>query len=256
MRKIPVGLQTYSVRDYLSEDYEGTLKRIADIGYPYLEIGGFGPYNSNEWNEVLEKYHLQILSNHIQIEMLEESLNHIMEFNRSIGNHRIVCPYLREERRQDLDGYRSVADSLNKIGKKCRERGFELYYHNHAFEFTDYEGKCGFDVLIAETDPELVQFEVDTCWVKFGGQDPADFIRRLAGRCKIIHLKDLEAGEKVVFREVGAGILDFEKIFKAACEAGTEYFVVEQDVCPKDSLECVADSFANIQKIAQKIGMK
>lgn len=256
MRNIPVGLQSYSVRDYLSEDYEGTLKKIAEIGYRYLEIGGFGPYNSDEWNEILEKYQLKILSNHIQIEMLEESLNHIMEFNHAIHNHRIVCPYLREERRQDLEGYHRVADSLNKIGKKCKERGFELYYHNHAFEFTDFDGKCGFDVLIEETDPDLVQFEVDTCWVQFGGRQPQDFIRKLSGRCKIIHLKDLEAGEKIVFREVGAGILNFQSIFEAAVEAGSEYFIVEQDVCPKDSLECVKDSFENIQKIKRELGME
>lgn len=253
MNQIPVGIQTYSVRDYLSEDYEGTLKKIADIGYHNIEIGGFGPYNSDEWNEVLRKYDLNILSNHIQIEMLEESFNHIAEFNKSIGNHRIVCPYLREERRQDLESYKRVAESLNKIGGKCKEKGFELYYHNHAFEFTDYDGTCGFDILIRETDPELVRFEVDTCWVKFGGKDPADFIRGLKGRCNIIHLKDLEAGDKVVFREVGAGILNFGEIFEAALESGVENFVVEQDVCPKDSLECIADSYKNIEKIWSEI---
>ncbi len=255
MRLIKTGLQTYSVRDHLSEDYEGTLKRIADMGYRYIEIGGFGPYNSDEWNTILKKYGLSIISNHIQIEMLEESLNHILEFNRSIGNHRIVCPYLREERRQDIDGYRSVARSLMKIGKKCRDNGFSLYYHNHAFEFTSYDGKTGFDVLIEETDPELLQFEVDTCWVKFGGDNPADFIKRLSNRCEIIHLKDLEEGDKLVFREVGSGILDFSAIISAAEQAGTQFMIVEQDVCPTDALECVKKSFDHIESVKSKIGM-
>ena len=187
--------------------------------------------------------------------MLEESFNHIAEFNRSIGNNRIVCPYLREERRQDLDGYRSVARTLNKIGKKCKDIGFEFYYHNHAFEFKDYEGKCGFDILIEETDPELVRFEIDTCWVKFGGRNPAKFIKSLAGRCQIIHLKDLEAGDKIVFREVGEGIIDFNDVFRACSNSSVDWFVVEQDVCATNALECVETSLCNINKLKSNIGI-
>ena len=199
-QQFPVGLQLYTVRDHLSRDYRGTLARIAEMGYRHIEMGGFGPFGVGEWNEVLRQYGLSVCANHIQIEMLEESFSHIAEFNEAIGNRRLVCPYLREERRSDLADYRRTAGTLNSLGRLCRDRGFEFYYHNHAFEFTDLGGTCGFEVLTAETDPELVQFELDTYWVAFGGQDPADWIARLKGRCGVLHLKDMDAKDRQVVK--------------------------------------------------------
>lgn len=253
MINIPVGLQTYSVRDFLDENYLKSLQKIADIGYDCIEIGGFGPYTTSEWKNVLSETGLSIVANHIQIEMLEESFNHIIEFNRAISNHRIVCPYLREERRQDLEGYKAVAKVLNKIGKKCKEQEFDFFYHNHAFEFTDYNGKCGYDILINETDPNYVQFEIDTCWVKFAGRDPVETLVSLAGRCDIIHLKDLEDGKKIVFKEIGAGILDFNKIISKARDIGVKCLIVEQDVCMRNAFDCVADSYNEIKKISENL---
>lgn len=249
MKTFPIAMTTYTMREPLSADYEPTLARIAGIGYSAIEIGGFGPYSTAEWNRVLERLGLSILSNHIAIEMLEESFSHIIEFNRAIGNHRIVVPYLREERRQSAQDYLRVADSLNRIGRRCKENGFDLFYHNHAFEFTDFNGRTGMDILIGETDSSLVQFEVDTCWVRYGGADPAQFIRALKGRCQLIHLKDLEAGSQIVFREVGEGIVDFGSVLSACRDSEVEWLLVEQDTCPTDPFDCITTSLRNIDRL-------
>lgn len=253
---IPVALQVYTIRDEVSKNYEAALEKVSKMGYEGLEIGGFGPYSSEEWNKILKKLNLKIVSNHIQIETLEESFNHIAEFNLSIGNSRIVCPYLREERRESLEDYKRTADSLNQIGAKCKSKGLKLFYHNHAFEFKEYDGKKGMDILFENTDPELVMFEIDTYWVKYAGMDPTDLIKAYNGRCGIIHLKDMEATEKRSFAEVGEGCLDFHSIMKAAVEAGADWFIVEQDICKRPSLESAGISVKNIRKIKNEIGLK
>lgn len=252
MRNIPVAAQTYTLRDELSKDYEGTIEKVVQIGFNAIEIGGFGPYTTEEWNTLLNRLNLSIVSNHIQIEMLEESFNHIVEFNHAIGNHRLVCPYLREERRQDAEDYKRTAESLNNIGRKCKNKGFELFYHNHAFEFQKFDGQYGLDILFNYTDPQLVKFELDTCWIRYGGEDPAQYIEKYAGRCQIIHLKDLTADKKLTFTEVGEGIIDFDSIFRASVKAGVEWFIIEQDVCRRPSLESVRISLENIKRIKEK----
>ena len=255
MRNIPVALQVYTIRDVASEDYAGTLEKVAKMGYKGLEIGGFGPYNSGEWNSLLESLNLEIISNHIPIETLEESFNHIAEFNLSIGNKHIICPYLREERRTDADDYKRVAEGLNKIGLKCKEKGMHLSYHNHGFEFINYNGKTGMDILFEDTDPELVKFELDTYWVTYGGEEVSQYMKKYAGRCEVLHLKDMANDEKKSFSEVGEGRLDFHTIMKTAVEIGVQNFVVEQDICKRPPLESVEISLKNIKKIKADIGM-
>jgi sugar phosphate isomerase/epimerase len=250
---IPVAAQTYTLRDELNKDYAGTLEKVAHLGFNAIELGGFGPYTVDEWNSILGRLHMSVISNHIQLEMLEESFNHIAEFNLAIGNHRLICPYLREERRFDAEDYKRTAESLNSIGRKCMDNGIEFFYHNHAFEFTKYGDQYGLDILIERTDPQLVRFELDTCWVKYGGEDPAQYIRKCKNRCQLIHLKDLTVDKKLTFAEVGEGIVDFEGVFQASQAAGVEWFIIEQDVCRLSQIDSVKLSLENIQKIKQKV---
>ncbi|MDO8686109.1 MAG: sugar phosphate isomerase/epimerase [Clostridiales bacterium] len=255
MKKIPVGLQVYTVNDQMQKDYAGTIEKIVRMGYDEIEIGGFGPFSIDEWNALLKKLNIKITSNHVALELMEASFNHIAEFNLAIGNKNLVCPVLREERRPDADGYKRTAAVLNSIGNKCREKGMTLHYHNHAFEFQKFDGKYGLDILFENTEPGLVMFQIDTYWVKYGGEDPAEYIKKFAGRCGMIHLKDMLGDEKRSFAEVGEGILDFNTIFKTAVEVGVETFIVEQDICRRPSLESAKLSIDNIGKIKKETGL-
>jgi len=255
MKNVQVGLQVYTVSDELRNNYVHALEKIAAIGYSVIEIGGFGPFSIAEWKKTLKDLNLSVVANHIPFEMLEESFNHIAEFNLGIGNRNIVCPYLREEVRQNADGYKRVAESLNRIGEKCKSQGMALHYHNHSFEFMKFDGKCGLDILFDETEPQLVMFELDTYWVTHGGADPAEYFKKFAGRCRLVHLKDMTADEERTFAEVGEGMIDFTNLFRIAGETEIECFIVEQDICKRPSLESAKISFENIKKIAQNSGI-
>jgi sugar phosphate isomerase/epimerase len=255
MRNIPVALQMYTIRDEAGKDYETALAKVAGMGYEGLEIGGFGPYSSDEWKEILKRYNLKIIANHIPIETLEESFNHIAEFNLAIGNRQIVCPYLREERRENEDDYKRTSETLNNIGVKCKEKGLQLHYHNHAFEFQMFGAKNGLDILFENTDPDLVKFEIDTYWVKYAGKEPLELMLKYRSRCTLLHLKDMEISAKRSFAEVGEGCLDFEAIMRTAIALGVELLIVEQDICKRPSLESVRISLENIKRIKQEIGI-
>src|SRR5690606_40440332 len=107
-------------------------------------------------------------------------------------------------------------------------------------------------MLIEETDPDLVKFEIDTYWVKKGGEDPAEYMKKLNNRCPLLHIKDMEPGEEQFFAEVGEGILNFEEIFKVAEEIGTEWIIVEQDLCRRDEFECIKTSYENLEKMGDR----
>lgn len=249
MRNIPVALAIFTVGDELNKEYYKTLEKIKQIGYDYIEIGGFGAFNTKEWNRTLDELELEIISNHIGIEMLEQSFNHVAEFNLEIGVRNLVVPYIREERRIDADSYKRVAESLNIIGSKCNANGMKLHYHNHSFEFAIFDGKTGHQILIENTDPKYVSFQLDTYWLYHGGQNPKEYIKTYGSRVRLIHLKDMLDDEKKSFAEVGEGILNFNEIFKEADQSNTEYFIVEQDVCRRHSLESIRLSIENIKRI-------
>jgi sugar phosphate isomerase/epimerase len=257
MKDIPVALQVYTVRDELAKDYGKTLENVRGIGYENIEIGGFGAFNTNEWNKIVRRLEFgEIVSTGFEIDMYEQSLNPIMEFCLGAGIKRLVVPYLREERRSSEEGYKRVADTLNQIGLKCSEKGISLHYHNHSFEFQKYGDMTGHEILLENTDPRYVWFEFDTYWLQHGGQNPADYIRKYANRLEILHLKDMLNDENKSYAEIGEGIIDFKEVFKAASDANIKWLIVEQDICSRPSIECAKLSLENIKKLKAEIGMK
>jgi len=178
--------------------------------------------------------------------MLEDELDAIMGYSLEIGNPYVVCSFLPEDRREDEAGLRTTAQSLNRIGAACMERGLQFCYHNHAFEFETFGGRYGLDILYDATEPHLVRAEVDTYWVQFAGLDPAELIRRYGERVTLVHLKDMDPQDRS-FAEVGEGTLDWEAIFAASEEARTEWYVVEQDHCKRPPLQSVCLSLKNLR---------
>jgi sugar phosphate isomerase/epimerase len=167
---------------------------------------------------------------------------------RTLGCDYAVVAYVVEERRQNLEQVRQVAAILNRNGEICRDAGLRFAYHNHAFEFAPLDGITMFDILLAETDPELVAFELDLYWLRYAGIDVAGMLRRLSGRVPLVHIKDMAASQQREPAPVGEGIFEWPGVLAECASAGAEWYVVEQDN-PTDSLAEVERSLRNLERL-------
>ncbi len=247
MPKLPIALQMYTVRDDAERDYAETLRQVAKIGYAGVELAGRGGLSLHGLRDALLETGLRVCGSHTGIDQIEGSLAQVVEENQAVGNTRVVVPYLSEDRRQGSDGYKKTAAKLNELGELLQAHGLSLAYHNHDFEFKiQDDGRTGEDILLAETDPMLVKFEVDSYWVLVGGQDPVAFIRAHTGRVPLLHVKDRDTTDGS-FAEVGTGDLPLDALIAAAPEVGVEWLIVEQDQCKRPPLEAVKISYDNLK---------
>jgi len=159
----------------------------------------------------------------------------------------MVCAYLSEAERGDLDHYKYVADQLNIAGERCKKSGIQLCYHNHNFEFEKQGDTYPYDILMA-TDKDLVKMEMDIYWIKKAGQDPIALFNKHPGRFPLWHVKDMDNTPARDFTEIGNGIIDFKEIFKYKNKAGMKYFFVEQDKCPGTPFDSITKSIKYIKK--------
>ncbi len=257
-----IGIQLYTLRNELQKDTPGTIQGVADAGYRQGEMFGFP--NCDAVIAAARRSGLELHSSHFEWDSVVNptdagysDFKRILEKAREVGLSHLVIPYLAEKNRQTLDDYKKVAEHANRAAALARKAGIQLAYHNHAFEFQPREGgRTGFDVLVAEFGPEM-QFEIDAFWVKVGGVEPVDLMRRLAGRISQVHLKDLKAGLTLpafgslpndAFKELGEGIIPTEPILVAARAAGVKHCHVEQDQSP-DPLASIRRSIAHLRKL-------
>jgi sugar phosphate isomerase/epimerase len=244
--KFPIALQPYTIRDELQQDYLGSLTKVAAIGYQGVELGPPpAGISLAQFKQHLAQIGLQVIGSHARIEQLTSGLDAQIDYLHEVGGRYIGLSYRFDSRQQVLE----AAERFNQIGANCRQRGIQFLYHNHNWEFTRFDGEYALDLLLEATDPELVKLELDTYWVKRGGEEPVAYLRRLHGRCPLLHIKDMEPGEEQFFAEIGEGVLDFDAIFRAARAAGTEWLVVEQDACRRPPFESIAISYHNLQKM-------
>jgi sugar phosphate isomerase/epimerase len=248
MTNLPIALQLYTVRDQTALDFPGTVRRVAEMGYAGVELAGDGGLSAQEMAALLAETGLELAGNHVPLDRMTSSLDEVIAFNQAIGATYVGVPFLGQEHRSEA-GFRAAAEAMNRAGAALRDAGLALYYHNHAFEFEPLGGTTGMEILLGETDPELVGFECDVYWVQYGGQDPAAFIEANAGRFPLIHLKDMVGeGDQRTFAEVGEGTLDFAAIFGAAESQGAAWYIVEQDICKGSSLESAKLSLENLKR--------
>ncbi|GLX71284.1 sugar phosphate isomerase/epimerase family protein [Paenibacillus glycanilyticus] len=247
MSKFSVAVQPYSVRDHLSKDYIGTLKQIAEIGYQGIELGPPpAGITIEEQKRFLDQIGLRTIGFHAGIEELASNPEGIADYLEAVDAEKYVALSYHFDSEEDL---LVKAAKLNEIGNRLRKRGVQLLYHNHDWEFKTYNGVSQLDRLLQETDPDLVKLELDTYWVKRAGLDPVEYLSKLHGRCPLLHIKDMEAGESAFFAEIGEGILDFKAIARTAREVGTEWLVVEQDLSRRDPIESLAISYKNLKNL-------
>lgn len=241
-----IGVQLYTVRSLMEKDFAGTLKAVADAGYQEVEFAGYFDHPPEEVKALLERVGLEAPASHVSLEALSGDLAGTIEAARTVGHRYLVCPWLAPEDRLSIERYKELAAVWNRVGQACRDAGLRFGYHNHDFEFEAIGGRMPFDVFLEETDPELVDFEIDLFWIAKGGQDPLRYFERYPGRFALCHVKDMAADGEMV--EVGRGEIDFAAIFAHAEQAGLKHFFVEHDE-PADPLASIATSYRHLEAL-------
>ncbi len=248
MGKPRVALQMYTVRDEAAKDFAGTMRKVGQIGYAGAELAGTGGLSAKELKALCDESGLVPVGSHVGIADFEKQLNQVIEYYGTVGCKFVGVPALPGDMRNPA-GFRRAAAIMNQAGAELKKVGMAMYYHHHAFEFERVEGERGIDILLKETDPALVSIETDVYWTQYGGEDPAALIRANSGRFRLIHLKDMiGSGDKRTYAEIGEGIIDFQAIFAASEAQGAEWYIVEQDICQRPSLESAALSLKNLKK--------
>ncbi len=235
-----IGAQMYTVNAFTKtcDGISETLKKIADIGYEYVQVSGTCPYDPTWLKSELDKNGLKCVITHTPVENAEES----------IKNHNILdCKYVGLgwydfQNGETSEAYKGFLDKYKPIAKELKAGGKYFMYHNHDHEFKLYNDKILLQHLVDDFSADELGFTLDTFWVQVGGGEPSDWIERLSGRVPCIHLKDYAYGKKMA--PIGEGNLNWDRIFKKAEKSGTEYLLVEQDDCNgEDPFECLSRSY-------------
>lgn len=268
--KFPIALQLYSVRNELAEDFAGVLRQVKALGYEGVEFAGLYGHSAAEVKALCQEIGLVPVSAHVPfVDMMADP--DLLKVYAEIGCEFVVIPYLTEEYRPGQPRFQEVIDGAKLLGEKANALGMKLCYHNHDFEFVKVNGEYALDILYKEVPASLLQTQLDTCWVNVGGENPAAYVRKYAGRAEIVHLKDF-AGSKsekmyaligiddgkdsddtgaFEFRPVGYGKQDFPAILAAAEDAGAKWVVVEQDQpsMGKTPIECAKMSIDYLRNL-------
>jgi len=254
-----IGLQLYTVRDAMGKDAAGTLARVAEIGFNSVEATyGEGKYYGTDpkvFAQLIKQNNLIAPSAHYLLGEEAKSQGTLLngwdkaaDDAASIGQKFMICAWLSPNERGSLDHYKKLADDFNRAGEISKKAGLQFCYHNHDFEFIQENGKYPYEILLENTDKNLVKFEIDLYWLTRAGQDPVALIDKHPGRFPLWHVKDMDRTEKKMFTEVGNGVVNFKRIFEHTKKAGLKYFFVEQDICPGDPFNSITQSISYIKK--------
>lgn len=263
-----VGLQLYSIRDVLAAEpgkFETVMQQVKNMGYDGVELAGLYGLTPEYIRDTLKNIGLIPISAHVPLAEMTADLEAVIRTYQIIGCPFIVVPYLPEELRPNTPGYMPTLAQIEKIGMRVKAAGMQLLYHNHDFEFATLpDGRFALDHIYATISPAILQTELDTCWIKVAGQEPADYLKKYAGRCPVVHLKDfvkegkpsnlyqligaqteetIDNGGFFQFRAVGSGQQDWQTILDAVVDAGANWVIVEQDESyESSSMDCARES--------------
>lgn len=234
-----IGLQLYSLRTEMAADFEGTLARLAELGFKEMEFAGYFDKSPNEVRRILDAYGLISPAAHIPLNAIQDNLSEVIDTAAAIGQKYIVLPFLVGDDR-NYDNYARIADLLNRSGEQAKSAGIKMGYHNHSFEFDKHDGRMGYDVLLEQTDKDLVFFEMDLYWAANAGVDAAEYFRKYPSRFPMLHVKDRMADGSMA--DVGRGTIDFSSIFTLGEIGGFEHYFIEHDN-PSDGFNSIAYSY-------------
>lgn len=270
----PPGLQLFTLFGIIDEDVDGTLKRVAEIGYKEIESafskkGGYYGMSAKDFKNTLSGLGMNWVSHHVlgapfklppgakmptdangkpitipPMKNLKENMQELVDSVAEVELPYLVCANIPTNSLEEL---KSSLEILNNTGEACRKANIQFCYHNHDMEFKTVEGKIPYDLMLSELNKDNVKFELDLAWATKAGADPVELFRQHPGRFPLWHVKDLDEGYKNIV-PVGDGTIDFKRIFAAASSAGMKHFFVEHDM-PKDAFSSITTSIANLKKI-------
>lgn len=227
------GIQLWSVRDDMAKDAKGTLKQLATAGYKQIESfegdqGIFWGMSNTDFKKYMDELGMNIVSSHCDT---KKDFQAKAEQAASIGIKYLITPWIGPQK--SMDDWKKIVEDFNKNGEICKKAGIRYAYHNHAYSFQPVDGQLPQDYMMANTDPGLVDFELDIYWVVTGGKDPIEYFQKYPNRFRLCHVKDrsktLPATEENASCDLGTGSIDYSKILKVAKDNGMEYFIVEQE---------------------------
>jgi len=255
MSSVKIGIQLIVFGDKERKDLDGVLKDCKKAGYDCIETGFlFDTYSVRQLQETCEKYKLEYAGVHGGFDNFrkEENVNKLIKNTLDVGAKYLICSGVGKGK--GLEGFKEAIPIFNQVGKKCKEASLTFCYHNHYFEFEEFDGIKGMDLLGKETDPELVKFNIDVAWVHIGGEKPEEFIKKYKDRCGYYHFKDaiikgkppLTTGDAVTkavtWTELSKGDVDLKSAYESAKRYNPEYIIYEQDVTQIPVLQAITES--------------
>ena len=249
-----VGLQLYTVKEDVARDFIGTLKAVADMGYDGVEFAGVPEQPASEVRKVIVDLDLSVAGIVVPMAQLDDkaAFQAAVEYSHCIGSTTVLFPWLDDHFRGCAEAYRWTAALLGKFGTDCNDTGLRFLYHTHGYEFENYAGATGLDILMQETSPDVLGLEIDTYWVQHGGADPVDVYRRYSERCNSIHFKDMNNPVEKRDVEVGDGVVDTPGMLAAAVGQPANWFVVEQEMFDRPPLESARISCENLKRLVKE----
>jgi len=247
-----IAVQLYTLREECASDFPATLREISQIGYGGVQFAGFHGHDPKALKEILDETGLKAAGLHVGLDELLERGDQVADEAEVLGTIDIICPGIAEAIRTE-GGYKGVRSDLNAIAAKLKDRGIRISYHNHAFEFeTKVDGKDALSYLLEPVPGNEILAELDVFWLKKAGHDPVAFFEPYGGRMPIVHLKDMTDDEEATFAPIGTGVIDFAPIIEWGETSGVEWYVVEQDSCKTDPMDCVRTSYGNLLSLMEQ----
>jgi sugar phosphate isomerase/epimerase len=247
-RKIEkIGLQLYTVRNQMQDDFDGTLAKVAGIGYREVEFAGYFGRSPKDVKASLDRAGLVSPSAHFNSTYLGEQWPGVLESAGVIGQRYVVCSSVEEKLRQQPGAWQRIAEMFNQAGEAARKAGIQFAYHNHSFEFNAVEGKLPYDILLDGTDPNLVKMEMDLYWAVNAGADPLAYFNRYPGRFSLVHVKGRDQGGNMT--QVAAdNSIDWKALFAQSEKAGIRHYFVEHDN-PQVPMDSIRASYAYLHDL-------
>jgi len=251
----PLGVQLYTVRDLAEKNLPDVLKQIRAIGYQEVETyWNVYTHPAKELRHMIDDAGLSVPSGHFNYDGFEGKF----EYAKELGLDWMVCPMLPQSLWSSWEGFHAAAKQFNEWGKRAQGMGMRFAFHNHDYEFKVFNGKTGYQILLDDTDPELVYYEMDCYWIAQSGNDPVEMLHHLGRRVRMLHLKDRKPGfpasndmgeSSSHFTEVGHGSLNWKAILDTARQMNIEYYFVEQDQTPGNPIDSIRESYQYLRTI-------
>jgi sugar phosphate isomerase/epimerase len=272
-----LGVQLYTIRDFMQQDFEGSLAKVSEIdtkklNWPVslklpLAQSLTGLIRLNGSSARFDAMDFTSPSTHVSFDCLNSAnFPKVLEASRLIGNRYIVMPWIEEKDRKQSDIWKRASDAFNRAGEACSKAGIQFAYHNHWFEFLPVNGKLPYDFLLESCDPDLVKMQLDLCWIFVAGGDPVKYFNRYPGRFPLVHVKDIKKFPPVAaggaqnfgdsladMTDVGSGIIDWPGVLSYWEKAGIRHYIVEHDK-PMKPFESITNSYTYLSKLRLPLG--